>query len=160
MGTLIFSFLTGNKSRPQFKRNLTYIPGFFSGIFFLFQIGIYSWKKNHWSPNTREAYWPCSQRDLWGGWGSIYVRTGHGTPLMSSWPPVAVARTNICVPAGNLRGGGLCEWWCLFAFDVMRYNNNNNKRPLTPKSMPPAGDEHAKLKTYYYYYYYNRLIVH
>ena len=24
---------------------------------------------------------------------------------------------------------------------------NNNKRPLTPKSMPPAGDEHAKLKT-------------
>ena len=24
--------------------------------------------------------------------------------------------------------------------------NNNNKRPLTPKSMPPAGDEHAKLK--------------
>ena len=21
---------------------------------------------------------------------------------------------------------------------------NNNKRPLTPKSMPPAGDEHAK----------------
>ena len=22
-------------------------------------------------------------------------------------------------------------------------NNNNNKRPLTPKSMPPAGDEHA-----------------
>ena len=28
-----------------------------------------------------------------------------------------------------------------------RHNNNNNKRPLTPKSMPPAGDEHAKLKT-------------
>ena len=27
------------------------------------------------------------------------------------------------------------------------FNNNNNKRPLTPKSMPPAGDEHAKLKT-------------
>ena len=25
--------------------------------------------------------------------------------------------------------------------------NNNNKRPLTPKSMPPAGDEQAKLKT-------------
>ena len=25
--------------------------------------------------------------------------------------------------------------------------SNNNKRPLTPKSMPPAGDEHAKLKT-------------
>ena len=22
-----------------------------------------------------------------------------------------------------------------------------NKRPLTPKSMPPAGDEHATLKT-------------
>ena len=28
---------------------------------------------------------------------------------------------------------------CTFSF------NNNNKRPLTPKSMPPAGDEHAKL---------------
>ena len=28
-----------------------------------------------------------------------------------------------------------------------RINNNNNKRPLTPKSMPPAGDERAKLKT-------------
>ena len=26
--------------------------------------------------------------------------------------------------------------------------NNNNKRPLTPKSMPPAGDEHAKLFCY------------
>ena len=26
-------------------------------------------------------------------------------------------------------------------------SNNNNKRPLTPKSMPPAGDEHAQLKT-------------
>ena len=34
MGTLIFSFLIGNKSRPQFKCNLTYIPGFFSGINF------------------------------------------------------------------------------------------------------------------------------
>ena len=32
--------------------------------------------------------------------------------------------------------------------DYKVYNNNNiNKRPLTPKSMPPAGDEHAKLKT-------------
>ena len=30
---------------------------------------------------------------------------------------------------------------------VSSNNNNNNKRPLTPKSMPPAGDEHAKLKT-------------
>ena len=26
-------------------------------------------------------------------------------------------------------------------------HNHNNKRPLTPKSMPPASDEHAKLKT-------------
>ena len=26
--------------------------------------------------------------------------------------------------------------------------NNNNKWPLTPKSMTPTGDEHAKLKTY------------
>ena len=27
------------------------------------------------------------------------------------------------------------------------YNKNKKKRPLTPKSMPPAGDEHANLKT-------------
>ena len=27
------------------------------------------------------------------------------------------------------------------------FNDNKKKRPLTPKSMPPAGDEHAKLKT-------------
>ena len=26
--------------------------------------------------------------------------------------------------------------------------NNNNKRPLTPKSMPPTSDKHAKLKAY------------
>ena len=32
-----------------------------------------------------------------------------------------------------------------FTLDVLLFNNN--KRPLTPKSMPPAGDEHAKLKT-------------
>ena len=25
--------------------------------------------------------------------------------------------------------------------------NDTNKRPLTPKSMPPTGGEHAKLKT-------------
>ena len=30
---------------------------------------------------------------------------------------------------------------------LVECNNNNNKRPLTPKSMPPAGDEYAKLKT-------------
>ena len=24
---------------------------------------------------------------------------------------------------------------------------NDNKRPLTPKSMPPTGDEHTKLKS-------------
>ena len=28
---------------------------------------------------------------------------------------------------------------------VYLYNNINNKRPLTLKSMPPTGDEHAKL---------------
>ena len=26
---------------------------------------------------------------------------------------------------------------------ILYNNNNNNKRPLTPKSMPPAGDEHC-----------------
>ena len=44
--------------------------------------------------------------------------------------------------------------WFGFSFSLLHRpcsgvasNNNNNKRPLTPKSMPPAGDEHAKLKT-------------
>ena len=35
----------------------------------------------------------------------------------------------------------------ILAGRTVHSNNNNNKRPLTPKSMPPAGDEHAKLKT-------------
>ena len=29
---------------------------------------------------------------------------------------------------------------CLLLF-IYYYHNNNNKRPLTPKSMPPAGDD-------------------
>ena len=36
---------------------------------------------------------------------------------------------------------------CVVSTTLFPSNNNNNKRPLTPKSMPPAGDEHAKLKT-------------
>ena len=31
--------------------------------------------------------------------------------------------------------------------ELHKHGALNNKRPLTPKSMPPAGDEHAKLKT-------------
>ena len=49
--------------------------------------------------------------------------------------------------------GGL-SWPKASAASVASYNkyrciinNNHNKRPLTPKSMPPTGDEHAKLKT-------------
>ena len=34
MRTIIFSFLTGNKSRPKTKCNLTFIPGFFQHYFF------------------------------------------------------------------------------------------------------------------------------
>ena len=37
---------------------------------------------------------------------------------------------------------------CIFGgIQLFCFNNNNNKRPLTPKSMPLAGDEYAKLKT-------------
>ena len=39
------------------------------------------------------------------------------------------------------------SFWKFLGAGVTSNNNNNNKRPLTPKSMPPAGDEHAKLKT-------------
>ena len=35
MGTINFSFLPGNKSRPKTKCNLTFIPGFFSSINFI-----------------------------------------------------------------------------------------------------------------------------
>ena len=41
----------------------------------------------------------------------------------------------------------VCVCVCARACACACNNNNNNKRPLTPKSMPPAGDEHAKLKT-------------
>ena len=46
-----------------------------------------------------------------------------------------------------------CSHACKYTFTrgslshTINNNNNNNKRPLTPKSMPLAGDEHAKLKT-------------
>ena len=52
--------------------------------------------------------------------GQIQARSHMGIPTGESWP-------------GH----------------IGQYNNKkkNSKRPLTPKSMPPAGDEHAKLKT-------------
>ena len=50
-----------------------------------------------------------------------------------NWPKEAM---NIPIGAGIVDGAKLFKPF-----------NNNNKRPLTPKSMPPAGDEHAKLKT-------------
>ena len=39
MGTINFSFLPGNKSRPKTKCNLTFIPGFFSSIDFFIPYG-------------------------------------------------------------------------------------------------------------------------
>ena len=39
MGTIDFSFLPGNKSRPKTKCNLTFIPGFFSSINFFIPYG-------------------------------------------------------------------------------------------------------------------------
>ena len=39
--------------------------------------------------------------------------------------------------------------------NLVLQNNNNNKRPLTPKSMPPTGDKHAKLKLLTINYYLN-----
>ena len=39
MGTINFSFLPGNKSRPKTKCNLTFIPGFFSSIFIYIPYG-------------------------------------------------------------------------------------------------------------------------
>ena len=46
MGTINFSFLPGNKSRPKTKCNLTFIPGFFSSINFFIPYGNIFLKKN------------------------------------------------------------------------------------------------------------------
>ena len=43
-------------------------------------------------------------------------------------------------------GSGLGLSRCLGPGECL-HSFNNNKRPLTPKSMPPTGDEHVKLKT-------------
>ena len=72
MGILNFSFLTGNKSRPQFKCNLTYIPGFFSGIkFFIPNRNIFL-KKNHcvWAKEELSGQVDGLWLPLWllGGW--------------------------------------------------------------------------------------------
>ena len=39
MGTIYFSFLPGNKSRPKTKCNFTFIPGFFPSINFFIPYG-------------------------------------------------------------------------------------------------------------------------
>ena len=46
MGTINFSFLPGNKSRPKTKCNLTFIPSFFSSINFFIPYGNIFLKKN------------------------------------------------------------------------------------------------------------------
>ena len=51
--------------------------------------------------------------------------------------PGQIRKTNLCWGLGNRYTPA----------GELELNNYNNKRPLTPKSMPPAGDEHAKLKT-------------
>ena len=67
MGTL-FLFLTRNKSRPQFKRNLTYIPGFLSGINFFSQYEYIPEKKSlprgYYKAVTQEAR--TSFSPVWG----------------------------------------------------------------------------------------------
>ena len=78
MGTINFSFLPGNKSRPKTKCNFTFIPGFFSSI-------------------------------------------------------------NFVIPYGNI----------FLKKKLILPNNNNNKRPLTPKSMPPAGETLTYLWHYF-----------
>ena len=85
-----------------------------------------------------------------------YAR-GECDPSLSIFPGLGYAHY-------RWHGKIISEFICLLCFcfflvpvfDRGRYGtiavphnefNNNNKRPLTPKSMPPAGDEHAKLKT-------------
>ena len=55
--------------------------------------------------------------------------------LRSEWPFIIIII--IIIWAGIVDGAKLFK----------PFHNNNNKRPLTPKSMPPAGAEHAKFKT-------------
>ena len=54
----------------------------------------------------------------------------------------SLLRMCICKCAHVCVGGG-GDWDDPIIINV---SNSNNKRPLTPKSMPPAGDEHAKLE--------------
>ena len=52
MGTINFSFLPGNKSRPKTKCNLTFFPGFFSSIKCFIPYGNIFLKKNWLSYNV------------------------------------------------------------------------------------------------------------
>ena len=70
MGTINFSYLPGNKSRPKTKCNLTFIPGFFSSINFFIPYGnIFlkkklvlrqlSWEKVALKPQLKLYPWQC-----------------------------------------------------------------------------------------------------
>ena len=79
-------------------------------------------------------------------YSNVFISGSNGVNIFSSsnasvtvssndnWNVNIFAASNVVSSASN-------------EFLATGYNNNNNKRPLTPKSMPPAGDEHAKLKT-------------
>ena len=54
--------------------------------------------------------------------------------------PGQIRKANLCRGLGN-------------RYTPAISNNNNNKRPLTPKSMPPAGDEHQPLVWLLIHYY-------
>ena len=56
MGTIKFSFLPGNKSRPKTKCNLTFISWLFSSIFFFIPYGNIFLKKK----TDELAKWRCS----------------------------------------------------------------------------------------------------
>ena len=68
---------------------------------------------------------------------TIFSRS-HTAICMHTWTPACTC--------GYLHAHMLPTMFFRVPFDDDN-NNNNNKRPLTPKSMPPASDEHAKLKT-------------
>ena len=73
---------------------------------------------------------------------SEYSRGHRGQEQLWFWRQIAAKSTQIRLQIRPNSLGGDIK-----LLTTADNNNNNNKRPLTPKSMPPAGDEHAKLKT-------------